>query len=568
MRLSFFPCLSVVFLVAVSTAATPAPVITAVSATTGSIGSQVVITGSGFGASQGSSAATLNGTPVTINSWSGTSITITIPSGASSGPLAVSVAPSMTNSNPFTFTVTSSTLPSSWLDQDIGAVASTGSASYAGGVFTVKASGQWIWSTADGMHFVYQPLSGDGTIIARVLSAQGSSYPQAGVMIRETLTAGSTHAYVSYEPYPGPSIYLDSRSTTGASTSTQYTAINALPYWVKLVRSGNTFTGYASADGSNWVQVGTTETISMAQNVYIGLAVSANNNSVLATATFDNVSISTAAAPAPNITSISPTAGPIGTSVVITGSGFGASQGGSAATLNGTPVTINSWSGTSITITIPSGASSGPLAVSVAPSMTNSNPFTFTVTSSTLPSSWLDQDIGAVASTGSASYAGGVFTVKASGQWIWSTADGMHFVYQPLSGDGTIIARVLSAQGSSYPQAGVMIRETLTAGSTHAYVSYEPYPGPSIYLDSRSTTGASTSTQYTAINALPYWVKLVRSGNTFTGYASADGSNWVQVGTTETISMAQNVYIGLAVSANNNSVLATATLDNVSITSH
>jgi regulation of enolase protein 1 (concanavalin A-like superfamily) len=306
----------------------------------------------------------------------------------------------------------------------------------------------------------------------------------------------------------------------------------------------------------------------MAQNVYIGLAVSANNNSVLATATFDNVSISTATAPAPNITSISPTAGPIGTSVVITGSGFGASQGGSVATLNGAPVTINSWSGTSITITIPSGASSGPLVVSVAPSMTNSNPFTFTVTSSTLPSSWLDEDVGSVASTGSASYSGGVFTVKASGQWIWSTADGMHFVYQPLSGDGTIVARVLSAQGSSYPEAGVMIRETLTAGSTHAFVAYEPYPGPSIYLDSRLTTGASTSSQYTAINALPYWVKLVRSGNTFSGYLSTDGSNWVQVGTTETISMAQNVYIGLAVSANNNSVLATATFDNVSIASH
>jgi regulation of enolase protein 1 (concanavalin A-like superfamily) len=237
-------------------------------------------------------------------------------------------------------------------------------------------------------------------------------------------------------------------------------------------------------------------------------------------------------------------------------------------TLNGAPVTINSWSGTSITITIPSGASSGPLAVSVAPSMTNSNPFTFTVTSSTLPSSWLDEDVGAVNLAGSVGYANGVFTVKASGEWIWSTADGMHFVYQPLSGDGTIIARVLSAQGSSYPQAGVMIRETLTASSTHAYVSYEPYPGPSIYLDSRSTTGASTSTQYTAINALPYWVKLVRSGNTFTGYASADGSNWVQVGTTATIGMAQNVYIGLAVSANNNSVLATATFDNVSVASH
>jgi hypothetical protein len=67
--------------------------------------------------------------------------------------------------------------------------------------------------------------------------------------------------------------------------------VSGLPYWVKLVRSGSTFSSYASANGVNWVQVGTSRTISMAQNVYFGLAVSANNNSALATATFDNVSV-------------------------------------------------------------------------------------------------------------------------------------------------------------------------------------------------------------------------------------------------------------------------------------
>jgi hypothetical protein len=39
------------------------------------------------------------------------------------------------------------------------------------------------------------------------------------------------------------------------------------------------------------VQVGSTQTIPMGQNVLIGLAVSANTTSALATATFDNVSI-------------------------------------------------------------------------------------------------------------------------------------------------------------------------------------------------------------------------------------------------------------------------------------
>jgi len=70
-----------------------------------------------------------------------------------------------------------------------------------------------------------------------------------------------------------------------------------LPYWVKVVRSGSTFSGYNSLDGVNWTQVGTAQTINMAQNVYIGLAVSSDdwassNPPTLATATFDNVSIS------------------------------------------------------------------------------------------------------------------------------------------------------------------------------------------------------------------------------------------------------------------------------------
>jgi regulation of enolase protein 1 (concanavalin A-like superfamily) len=204
--------------------------------------------------------------------------------------MVVCVAPSMVCSNPATFTV-SSPLPSGWLDQDIGSVSTAGSASYKSGTYILTASGQWIWDVADGMHFAYKSLSGDGTIIARVVSAQGSQYPEAGVMIRETLTASSTHAFVTFEPYPGPSIYLYSRATTGSTTSSASTSIAALPYWVKLVRRANTFTGYISADGVNWTQVGATQTITMTQTVYIGLAVSANNNSAVATATFDNVSV-------------------------------------------------------------------------------------------------------------------------------------------------------------------------------------------------------------------------------------------------------------------------------------
>ena len=439
----------------------------------------------------------------------------------------------------------------------------SGSASYANGKFNVAGAGQGtFFSTSDGFHFVYQPLSGDGTIVARVVSLEGSSAAQAGIMIRETLDPGANHVYLfDYSS----AIWMTERTSTGASSSYQSFGSATLPYWIKLVRSGNVFTMYSSADGLNWV-LGTSQTVSMAQSVYIGLAVSNRTTSSLATATFDSVSVSSAATAAPVITTVSATTGSIGSQVTISGSGFGALEGGSAVLLNGAAATINTWSGTSITITIPPGATSGPLLVSIAPNMNDSNAIPFTVTSQPLPVSWLDRDVGgSVGVAGSASYANGTFTVAGAGLGtFYSSSDGFHFVYQPLSGDGTMVARVVSLQGSSAAQAGIMIRETLDAGANHVYLfDYSS----AIWMTERTSTGASSSYQPLGSATLPYWIKLVRSGNVFTMYGSPDGVNWVQPGSSQTVSMAQSIYVGLAVSNRTTSSLATATFDSVSVTS-
>jgi RHS repeat-associated protein len=545
--------------VSISTPSAPAPAITGLSATSGSIGSQVVVSGSGFGASQGSSAVFLNDAAVTINTWSATSITITIPAGASSGPLAVLVAPGMNASNAVAFKVL---LPGPWSDQDIGAVSFSGNAKYVNDVFTVVGSsnGTGIGGTADAFHFVYQSMSGDGTIVARVASTN-SSYAQAGVMIRATLDPGSANIFMADS---SGTRYLYERTSAGANTS-HYTDVSSAtpPIWVKLVRSGNVFSAYVSPDAEAWVQFGTSQTISMAQNVYVGLAVDSGGLTTTATATFDNVSVSTPSAPAPAITGLSATTGTVGSQVTISGSGFGASQGNSAVFLNEVPVTISTWSASSIHIVIPAGASSGYLTVSVAPGMNDSNPETFTMTGQALPTGWLDEDIGPVGLTGSATYASGVFTVKGAGNQIGGTADAFHFVYQPLSGDGTMVARVVSTD-SGYVQAGTMVRETLDTSPASAYMDI----GSCILLE-RPSLGANTSTdeRCSVSITLPYWVKLVRSGNGFSGYISADGVNWVQIGISRTINMGQSVYIGLGVSRQSTNVLGTATFDSVSVSS-
>jgi hypothetical protein len=190
----------------------------------------------------------------------------------------------MNTSNPVTFTVTSQPLPAGWLDQDIGQVGVAGNATYANSTFTVKGAGTSVWNTADGFHFAYLPLSGDGTILARVVSVSPSSV--GGVMIRETLDAGATELFTTFYPQ---NIYMNYRTTTGGSTSQAVGVGATLPYWVKVVRSGSTLSGYSSSDGVTWVQVGTSQTITMGQNVYMGLGVSSGNTSSPAIATFDNV---------------------------------------------------------------------------------------------------------------------------------------------------------------------------------------------------------------------------------------------------------------------------------------
>jgi len=512
-----------------------------------------------------------NGVTASFNPASTTStssLTLTASATAATGTVAVTVTGSslgLTSTAMLNVTVTQVILPlpTNWSDGDIGSVGVAGSASYSNGTFAVSGAGSGTMiTTSDGFHFVYQPMSGDGSIAARVVSVQGSSAAQVGIMVRETLGAGANHVFVfDY----GSSILATERTTTGTSSNYQSVGSATLPYWLKLNRSGNVFTMYGSADGVNWVQLGTGQTVTMASSVYVGLAVSNRTTSSTATGVFDSVSVNSAAAPAPVFTGVSATTGSVGSQVVITGTGFGATQSGSAVLLNGSPVTINNWSATSLTITIPAGATSGPLLVSVAPSMNDSNAVRFTVTAQPLPVSWLDQDVGVVGVLGSAGYANGTFTVSGAGSGTMiTTADGFHFVYQPLTGDCTIIARVVSVQGSSAAQIGIMVRETLSPGANHVFLfDY----APSLLMTERTSTGASST--YTSVGSAtpPNWLKLVRSGNVFTMYGSSNGTAWTQFGASQTVTMAPNVNVGLAVSNRNTASLATATFDNVALTS-
>jgi regulation of enolase protein 1 (concanavalin A-like superfamily) len=178
-------------------------------------------------------------------------------------------------------------LPAPWSSQDIGAVGITGSANESGGTFTVRGAGADVWGTADALHFVYRDLPGDGTITARVASLTGTqAWTKVGVMIRNTLAAGSAQAFMVVSSTKG--LAFQYRPSDGALSQGTTPVAGTAPRWVRLQRTGNVIAASYSSDGVSWTTAGSA-TFTMGATVRVGLAVSSHSTSSLATGTFDNV---------------------------------------------------------------------------------------------------------------------------------------------------------------------------------------------------------------------------------------------------------------------------------------
>jgi hypothetical protein len=90
------------------TSPSPKPVVASVSPSSGSPGTQVTVTGSNYGASQGSSTVTVGGVKADVVSWSNTKIVIIVPEGTQGGAVVVTTAQGGSNTDK-DFTVVLST---------------------------------------------------------------------------------------------------------------------------------------------------------------------------------------------------------------------------------------------------------------------------------------------------------------------------------------------------------------------------------------------------------------------------------------------------------------------------
>ena len=456
----------------------------------------------------------------------------------------------------------------SWKSQDVGNVGVPGSATYASGTYTITSSGADIGGTSDQFHFVYQPVLGDVQLIARIATIEiPNTASKGGIMIRETLAAGSKNVALVLKG--GSRYQFQRRLSTGAGIS--YTSgTQTAPVWFKLTRLGDTFNGYRSINGVTWTSAGSV-VIPMSSTVYVGLVMSSHDNATTATATFDSVSLVSDASSnaAPSVAITSPSDGAVfadPVSVTLTAS---------AADSDGTVASVQFYDGSARlgTVTIspyiwvwdnpPPGdhrltavASDnlGAIAASAAVNISVAD------SASGLPSPWTDVDVGAVGVPGGAMYASGKFTITGSGGGIGGTSDQFHFVYQPMSGDVQITARITGVENTGAgAKGGIMIRETLAPNSRNAAAVLTG--ANRFQFQRRLSTGGGIG-YFSGNQTAPFWVKIVRLGDTFSGYKSINGTTWTSFGS-YVIPMGSSVYVGLVVSSGDNTRTGAANLEAV-----
>jgi ABC-type transport system involved in multi-copper enzyme maturation permease subunit len=142
-------------------------------------------------------------------------------------------------------------------------------------------------------------------------------------------------------------------------------------------------------------------------------------------------------------------------------------------------------------------------------------------------------------------------------------ADGFYFVHQPITGDTTLTVRVASLTPPQEPEqvnmgqqmtlmhnpgpfagatAGIVIKDGARSGSSYAAVMLTGTNGVRMQSDFTDDRAGSRSSG-------TRWLRLVRTGNTITGYESADGATWQKIGTATPKNLPATAEIGFYVSS-------------------
>ncbi len=181
-----------------------------------------------------------------------------------------------------------SELPLPWDIEALGSAKNGDAVREASGTLALTGSGD-LTGPSDAGTFVWQKLSGDGQVVARVTSLdEAGAATRAGVMIRDSLAPKSSHAFLGVNG--GGDFRWIFRTKAGKPSKLRETGKGSPPAtWLKLVREGDKITAFRSRDGDDWTRVGSA-TVDLGKTCYIGLIVSGGGNKP-STACFRDVRI-------------------------------------------------------------------------------------------------------------------------------------------------------------------------------------------------------------------------------------------------------------------------------------
>lgn len=202
---------------------------------------------------------------------------------------------------------------------NIGNPSTPGSATPVPGGFNVTGAGNDIGGTNDQFSFNYQQYAGDFDLKVRVDSISlGDAWSKAGLMARESISGGSRFAAAFASPNIAGSFFQFRATTVGQTTNTGSFPSTYPNAWLRLRRTGNTFTGFAGTDGSTWVQLGsvTMTTPALPSTMLVGMAVTSRSTSQTVTAAFRSMETVTGT---PQIQSVALNREPLGPSSRRTG---------------------------------------------------------------------------------------------------------------------------------------------------------------------------------------------------------------------------------------------------------
>ncbi len=207
-----------------------------------------------------------------------------------------------------------------WSHSAIGRVAQPGSFSQTGTALAIAGSGADIWGSADACQYASVPWEGDLEIVATVLSLdKPDPWAKAGLMLRNTLDDVSPQVMLAITPEKGVTLIRRSsiggpseddayqsmrlvgvggtqtyqqRGSGGVDAATGSIAGAAFPHWLKLIKQGAVVRAYHSADGQQWVWLGTLQH-DFGKQFYVGLAVTSHDDTQICRARLSGIQFST-----------------------------------------------------------------------------------------------------------------------------------------------------------------------------------------------------------------------------------------------------------------------------------